>query len=112
MNVRERLEAIDVEAAQKAAQRFVDDFFDNAGRERPRVSIPARETDDDIVLTEAVKMVGLLKRALLAAIEQRNEALADTCDLSSSSGVDHAAYAETTGKWDARLIAILEGREG
>lgn len=105
MNVRERLEAIDVEAAQKAAQRFVDDFFDNEGRERPRVSIPARETDDDIVLTEAVKMVGMLKRALLAAIEQRD-----------SFATRHAdSFDDMSGEipeCDARLLAILEGREG
>lgn len=110
MNVRERLEAIDVEAAQKAAQRFVDDFFDNAGRERPRVSIPARETDDDIVLTEAVKMVGLLKRALLAAIEQRNHELSMR-QVAAGGTHDGRIVSMNRDKLDARLLAILEGRE-
>ena len=42
---------ISYEEAHQIAQRFIDEFFHNPGRDRPRIGIPARpEYDDDICL--------------------------------------------------------------
>ena len=55
---------------------------------------------------------GRFIRALLAAIEQRNSLLPSAATSEYEYRKNQQKRAETEGWMDARLLAILEGREG
>jgi hypothetical protein len=70
-NIHERTGGVSHDEARRIAQKFIDNFFNSPGKDRPRASIPADPTrDDDLRLCAYIARQQAVEAALIYSLEQ------------------------------------------